>query len=153
MASVLSSWFSLNANEVATLLHVSLPFAIGFLASLLFYRWVNRTGMQSAGFSPTVASILSTPIIAVSYFSFIYSFVAYRFLATNFRVIGSEMLVGLMRMVFFLPILLILPPLLVFYLRGAFRRRRTISKVLLCTATVASLILQGLWLRYFLEGS
>jgi hypothetical protein len=35
------------------LLEIFLPFIVAFLASRLFYGWVNKAGLQSAGFSPT----------------------------------------------------------------------------------------------------
>ena len=149
MASAWLSWFSLDAQQGPALSLLS-AFVTGLLASRLFYGWVNRAGLQSAGFSPTVASILSTPIIAVTYFVVFYSLLAYPFSLND---IGTVLLHTLLLMAFFALILLVLPPLLVFYLRGAFRQRRTISKIFLYAATVSSLFLQGLLLHYLGQGS
>ena len=92
-----------------------------------------------------MSSILSTPIIAVFYFLF--------YLADFFIYgISHSLLKIFVGMAFFVPILVFLPPLLVFYLCGGLQRG-AISKIFLCTATVACLISQGLWFHYFFQGS
>jgi uncharacterized membrane protein YqaE (UPF0057 family) len=141
---VTASWRSINAEEVA-LLHIFSPFVIGFLASRLFFGWVSRAGFQSVGFSPTVASILTTPILAVCY----YLSVIGDFFSGEIR---NAMMRLLMSTLFFIPILLILPPLLVLYLRGTFRRR-TLTNLALCAATAACLCLEGVWLGDLIQDS
>jgi hypothetical protein len=132
------SWPSINADEAA-LLHIFLPFIIGFMGSRLIFGWVNRAGLQSAGFSPTVASILSTPILAFAYYALATS-------GFNYGISGNAFLLMLSSIAIFAPIFLVLPPLLALYLRGRFRQRKKVAGVLLAAATC--LILEFVWLDY-----
>jgi len=110
----------------------------------LFYGWIDKAGLQSPGFSPTVASILSTPILTFAFY----------ILATKDFIrgtIGSELSRVPYELIWFAPIFLILPPLLAIYLRGGFRRKKILG-IVLSGATVACLILEFLWL-YIALGS
>jgi hypothetical protein len=131
-------------SEKLALLEVFLPFVVAFLASRLFYGWIDKAGLQSPGFSPTVASILSTPILTFAFY----------ILATKDFIrgtIGSELSRVPYELIWFAPIFLILPPLLAIYLRGGFRRKKILG-IVLSGATVACLILEFLWL-YIALGS
>jgi hypothetical protein len=100
-----------------------LPFPIGLLASRMFYGRAKKVGRQSESFSPTVASILTTPLIAVAYY-----------LLAGMCYAGLAMLfVGL---VLSAPIIVSLSPLLVIYLRGGFRRKRIFGVILAVTSVV-----------------
>jgi hypothetical protein len=63
------SWHSPVGRDIAAALRIFLPFVGAFLASRLIYGWISKTGRQSAGFSPTVASILTTPLLAFAYWT------------------------------------------------------------------------------------
>jgi hypothetical protein len=120
------------------LLHVVLPIPIGLLASRLFYGWVSKAGLQSEGFSPTVATILTTPLLAVAYF----------ILATMVYTGGHDpFLLIFLFLVLFAPIVIPLSPLLTIYLRGGLQGKG----VILSATSVAFVALQfvGLW---FLSG-
>jgi hypothetical protein len=134
------SWPSINADEAA-LLHIFLPFIVGFLACRLLFGWVNSAGRQSAGFSPTVASILSTPVLAFTYYALVSS-------GFNYGITGNAFLRMLLSMALFAPIFLVLPPLLALYLRGRFRQPKKVAGVLLAAATC--LIVEFIWLDYLL---
>jgi hypothetical protein len=134
----------IDRNTVA-LLHIFLPFVAGFSASWLIYGWISKAGLQSAGFSPTVAAILTTPLLAVAWYilarvDFIHDSIA-----------GS--LHGMLAFVFlFAPIILVQPLLLAIYLRGVFRWKK-IFWIALCAATVALTIFKFLGIAIFLSGS
>jgi hypothetical protein len=121
-------------REIAAALRILVPLVAAFLFSRLFYGWISRTGRQSAGFSPTVASILTTPLLAFAY----WTGSTRPFIAVNvedaFVMIGKDMIL-------FGPVLLILVPLLVSYLRGRFREGR-MSGAVLCAVAVGSVILE-----------
>jgi hypothetical protein len=116
-----STW-SLSAID-PFMLHVVLPFPVAFLASRLFYGRARKAGRQSESFSPTVASILVTPLLAVAY---------YLLAALHYAGIAM-LLVGL---VLSAPIIVPLLPLLVIYLRGGFRRKRIFGVILSATSVV-----------------
>jgi len=123
------------------LLHIFLPFPVGFLASRLIYGWANRAGLQSAGFSPTVAAILTTPLLVVAYYilamtDFIHGSIKNELYRTSFK------------LVLFGPIILPLSLLLAIYLRGGFRRKR-------CSASffASVVILEFIGLGLLLSGS
>lgn len=141
-----SSWPlpSIDQNT-AVWLHILLSFAGAFLASYMIYGWLDKTGRQSAGFSPTVASILTTPILAASYGILITK----DFSRGSF---GNELTRMLFELFFLGPIFLVLPPLLAIYLRGGFLRIR-MAGMMLGAATLICLLLQGLWLDYLLDHS
>ena len=111
------------------LLHVVLPIPLGLLASRLFYGWVNKAGLQSEDFSPTVAMMLTTPLLVVGYY----------ILATMVYAGGlSPFFLIFLFFVLFAPIIIPLTPLLAIYLHGGFQERR----VLLSVASVAFAALQ-----------
>ncbi|MES2194324.1 MAG: hypothetical protein V4517_07895 [Pseudomonadota bacterium] len=141
-----STWSfpSIDANTAA-LLHIFSPFVVGGLASRLFYGWIDKAGLQSAGFSPTVASFLTTPLLAISY----YTLVTKDFIRGS---IGNEFYRMGFDLILFGPVLLVLLPLLAIYLRGGFRRKR-IFGIILCVAAVTTVILEYLGLGLLLSGS
>jgi len=105
-----------------------MPFPIGFLASRLLYGRIKKAGRQAESFSPTVASILTTPLLAVAYY-----------ILVGVHYAGPAMLaIGLVLSV---PITVPLTPLLVIYLRGGFRRKR-IFGIILAIISVVVVILQ-----------
>jgi hypothetical protein len=126
-------------TNTAVLLHVFLPFVVGFLASRLIYGWVRKAGVQSAGFSPTVATILTTPLLACAYYALLTGFLPGYF---GMKVALNKM--GFV-LVLFGPIILPITPLLTIYLRGGFRRKKMFG-VVLCAAAVAFVILEFLGL-------
>jgi len=125
----------IDANTAA-LWHVFLPFVVGFIASRMIYGWVNKAGLQSAGFSPTVASILTTPLLAIAY----YVLAASDFIHGSIR---DEFRRMLPLLVLFAPMLLVQSPLVAIYLRGGFRKEK-IFGIILCGVTVALVILEFL---------
>jgi hypothetical protein len=141
-----STW-SLPAIDAkrAVLLHVFLPFVVGFVASRLFYGWVNKAGLQSAGFSPTVALILTTPLLAVAY---------YMLAATDFvhDSIRGDLHRTLALLVLFAPMIFVLSPVLAIYLRGGLRRKKILG-IILCGAAIASVILEFLGIHLLFHGA
>jgi hypothetical protein len=129
-------------RDIAAALRIFLPFVGAFLASRLIYGWISKTGRQSADFSPTVASVLTTPLLAFAYLTGSMRV----FVAGNMRdlfiMIGKDL-------VLFGPVFLVLTPLLVTYLRGGFRERR-MSGTVLGAAAVGCVILEfvGLYLIF-----
>jgi hypothetical protein len=135
-----SSWSLPRIDiETAVALHAFMPFIVGFLVSRWIYGQVNKAGLQSAGFSPTVASILTAPLLACAYYYMLLLGLAGY---SRIRLILYQM--GFV-LVCFGPIILPLSPLLVIYLRGGFRRKE-IYGVMLCVAAVALVILEFLGL-------
>jgi hypothetical protein len=131
------STLSVSGIDRATmviLLNLVLPFPVGFLASLLFYRRAKTAGLQPESFSPPVAAILATPLLAVGYYV----------LATGFI---ATIVASLAFLTLFAPIILSLLPLLVIYLRGGFQRR-WIFGLLLSAASIAVVVLEVIGLYY-----
>jgi hypothetical protein len=126
------------------LLKVILPFFIAFLVGRVFYGWIDKTSLQSSDFSPTVAAILTTPLLTFSYFLI----AARDFVLGNVR---SELTRMAIELIWFGPIFLILSPLLVIYLRGRFRGKK-LAGIFLSGATFACLVLECVWL-YFALGT
>lgn len=129
----------------AAALHAFLPFIVGFLASRFIYGWVSKAGLQSAGFSPTVASILTAPLLACGYYYMLllglagYSRIRLILYQLGFVLVGCG------------PIILPLSSLLVIYLRGGFRSKK-IYGVMLCAAAVAFVILDFIVLYFLVQG-
>ena len=108
--------------------HVVMPFPTGLVASRLFYGRIKKAGLQAENFSPTVASMLTTPLLAVAYY-----------IVIGVHYAGLAMLfVGL---VLSAPITVPLLPLLLIYLRGGFRRKG-IFGIILAVISVIVVILQ-----------
>ena len=117
------------------LLHIIAPIPLGLLASRLFYEWVSRAGLQSDGFSPTVATMLTTPLLVVGYYV----------LATMVYVGGHQpILLVVLFLVLFAPIIVPLSPLLTIYLRGGLQGKG----VMLSATSVAFVALQVAELWY-----
>jgi hypothetical protein len=131
----------IDANTAA-LMHIFLPIVVGFFGSRLIYGWVNKAGLQSPGFSPTVASILTTPLLAFAY----YTLVTKDFIHGSIR---NELYRMSFDLVLFGPIILVLSPLLAIYLRGGFRRRKMFG-IILCGAALIFVILEflGIYLLF-----
>lgn len=118
----LSSW-ALPAVD-PFMWHVVLPFPIALLASRLVYDRIKKAGRQAESFSPTVASILTTPLLAIAYY-----------IMVGVHYAGPAMLaIGL---VLSAPITVPLSPLLLLYLRGGFRRKRIFGIILAVISVVA----------------
>jgi hypothetical protein len=131
------------------LLQFFLPLIIAFLPFRLIYSWVSKPGWQAAGFSPTLASILSTPILALPCFCFFLArmyVIRYPTIPTIQNVFHALISsIGI-----FAPVFLILL-LLAVYLRRVVCERSRASNILFSAATVACLLLQFLWF-YILAG-
>jgi len=129
-------------RELAAALRILLPFVGAFLVSRLIYGWISRTGRQSAGFSPTVASILTTPLLTFAYWTGSTRVFMAGDVKDAFVMIGKDLIL-------FSPVFLILTPLLLIYLRGRFQEGR-MTRVALCAAAVGSVILEciGLYLLF-----
>ena len=104
-----------------------MPFPVGLLASSLFYGRIKRNGQQAESFSPTVASILTTPLLAVAYYLLVGAYFA-----------GLPMLV--VGLVLSAPTTVSLLPLVVIYLRGGFRRKRIFGTVLAAISVVVGMV-------------
>ena len=139
-----SSWLSLKPAE-AVVLNFFLPFIVAFLVGLLIYAWINKVALQSTGFSPTMASILTTPIVGCVYHGLMT--IGHGFQNT----LNNLFLAMILSFVFFAPVYLILTPLLVLYLRRAFLRKTTHSRILISAMTAACLVLQTVWLYFWLN--
>lgn len=126
--------------NTAALLYVFVPIVGAFLISMLFYSWINRTGRQSEGFSPVVASILTAPPLACAYFILV---------TTDFDNIRSAFVGISSGLILFVPVFLILTPLLIAYLCGWFRRTRG-GGMILGTAFLTCLVLELLLLSVVL---
>ncbi len=126
VAVAFSTW--LLAGIDPFMWHVVLPFPIGFAASRLFYGRLKRVGWQGKDFAPTVASILTTPLLAVVYYTLVGAHYA-----------GAAML--LVALVLSAPTVLPLSPLLLIYLRGGFQRKR-ISGIILAVISVVVVTVQ-----------
>ncbi len=134
------SWFSLTADQ-ALLVQFFLPFIIAFMASFLIYGWMWSAGIQSGSFSPGVAAVLSTPIFAFLYHSL------FTIAHVTINTPKNSALRVALSAIFFAPTYIILPPLLILYLRGFFHQGRVyVVRVWLCTATCICQTLQALWL-------
>ena len=130
---------------------VILPFVVAFLVSrLLIYSWMGRTASNS-GFSPTVASILSAPILAAIYFSALAAGVGIG-PAIIYDTSGNIVFrLAFSLFLFWAPILFILAPLLVIYLVMAFRRKKAMSPIVPLVATITCLVLQFFWLSFIFD--
>jgi hypothetical protein len=126
----------------ALLLKLLLPFVIAFLACrLAFYLLWTKRGRGSAQFSYTLASMLSASILTAIYFSLIgIPLVNNTMRDTLFHIAIS--------FAFFAPTLVIMPVLLVVYIRKSDRKNRTISGIRVFAGFVLCLILQYLWLAF-----
>ena len=102
---------------------------VGFLASRLLYEWINRAGLQSAGFSPTVASTLTAPLLACVYYALLVG------LSPAYYGIWPLLVKAFAVLVLCAPIILPLSPLLVIYLCGGFRTKK-IFGVIVCALAV-----------------
>jgi hypothetical protein len=108
---------------------------IAFLASRLIYGWVNRAGLQPAGFSPALASVLTAPILVFV----VYSVLLRIFYGTSI----GDWLATVFRLLLIAPIIPVLALLLAVYLRGGFGGKK--GTLALCAAVVLLLILNCLW--------
>ena len=131
-------------TESLNFLKGTLPFILAFLASrFLIYPWVNNVGFQSPGFSPTVASILSAPILAAVHFCSLG-------VDTIHNTIEGTLTLIITSILLFSPTFLVLSPLLVIYLVRSFQQKPT-SNVLLFAATVCCSALQFMWAVFLLD--
>src|ERR1700722_5810570 len=140
----LSTWSLPSIDpKCVFLLQFFLPFIIAFLLLRVMYSWVNRPSWQAAGFSPTLASILSTPILALPCFCF---FLAQMYVIrySTIPTIQSVLHALVSSLGIFAPVFLILL-LLAVYLRRVVCERSKVSNILFSAAIVACLILQFLW--------
>lgn len=141
-----SSW-SLHSIDQSTAdwFHFLLLLVGGFIASYFIYVWLNKIGRQFAGFSPTVASLLTAPLLAYSY----YIFSTKDFIRGTIERQITRMILELVFL--FGPIFLVLSPLLVIYLCGGFPRTR-MTGIMLGAASLICLLLEHLWLYYLFVG-
>jgi hypothetical protein len=120
------------------------PFIIAFLASrFVIFAWAEKLGFQSAFFSPTMASILSAPIIAAIYFCLLNVDIIQNTVEGNLTLLALGALL-------FSPTLIVLSPLLAIYLFRASRQKPT-SNLLLSTAAIFCLALQFMWAIFLLD--
>ena len=135
----LSFWsWPLNDANTAALLHIFLPFVVGFFASRLIYGWIKKAGLQAADFSPMVASFLTAPLLACAYYILATKDFIRGDIGNLFHRLSSDL-------VLFGPIILVLLPLLTIYLWGKFPRKKMID-VTLCASAVVVVISEFVWL-------
>jgi quinol-cytochrome oxidoreductase complex cytochrome b subunit len=146
-AMMLSNWPTLSIDkDTTTLLYVILLFVGGFLVTRLFYGWIDRAGLQSADFSPTLASILTMPILA---------FVCGVLGAIDFvgDTIGDallQVLIGsMLAIMLFAPVIPVLSVLLIIYFCGGFRGRKKTR--LLWAAAISLPIFDCLWIYFTID--
>jgi len=130
-------------SEVAALLHIFGPFVLGFFANWLFYRWVESTGRQSAGFSAIVAATLTTPPLVAIFF------VSAKNLMGGFDAIPLRLYHMIRDLQFFLPMVVVPGALLVGYLLGGFRKKR-VHGAALCVVAIAAVLLDLVGLYFLL---
>jgi len=118
---------------------ILLQILLAFLACRLLYGWLKATGRQSARFSPTVASILTTPLLLVAWYALFMSDVV------HFSILHA-FIRGAVLLAVSSPIVIPLATLLAIYLLGGLQGRR-IFGVILSATSVAVVMLQvcGLW--------
>src|SRR5262249_34584413 len=123
-----STWSfpAINAQEVMALLHVFLPYPIGFLAGWIGYRWLKQAGLQSERFSPVVAAVVTAPLVAVAYY--IIATTAF----TGGHLGNAIYLIGML----FSPIMVVLVPLLAVYVGGGLQGRKLFGVALAGMAVV-----------------
>src|SRR5215212_5578910 len=92
---------------------IFLPLVVAFLISRLIYGWIKNAGVQSSSFSPTVASILTAPLLVLTY----YLLATKDFIHGNIEIELSRLLAEITIVGPIAPILLLL---LVIYLREGF---------------------------------
>ena len=107
--------------------HVILPFPVGLMASRLLFGRAKGIARRSQNFSPMVASILATPILAVAYYLLV-------------AVYYADLTMSLVGLVLCAPILVPLLPLLLIYLRGGFRRKRIYGFILSAISVVVVIL-------------
>lgn len=132
------SRFSID-GDMAEQLNTILLFVILFLVSRLCYGWLKRAGLQSEDFSPALASILTTPILA-----FACGMLGITDLVGN--TILSVLIFLMVAMPILTPAIPVLSVLLIVYLCGGFRGRGKAR--ILWVATVSLLIVNYLWIEF-----
>jgi hypothetical protein len=129
-------------------IYVFLPIAVGFLLSrLVIHVWLRRAAKPTPEFSPTTASamvgaLFSVMPIFVLLFSTGVDLLAPRQLF--FRTLSAVILSA--------PILFLLAPVFILYVRNVVRGKRFLPNYFLCAVAAVSLALEYLLVYYVLSG-
>jgi hypothetical protein len=130
--------------DTAAALHIFLPLPVGFLASRLGYGWIKETGLQSAGFSPTLASLLTAPLLAIVY----YPLALTGFGHAQIRDVVSALV--FVDLVLFAPTVVTVTTLLAIYLGGGLRTKR--AGIVVCVAAVVVVTWNFAGVFFFVRG-
>lgn len=127
----------MNAQDV--LLKLGVPLVVMFVSGWIIIRaWVNRSGVDSSGFSPAASSALFAPVLFVMYFFLLQSF-------TQEGLAARAELVILYGAIF-APTFLLLLPFGITSLVRVRRRSASLGNGLLCSAFAVWPILQVVWM-------
>jgi hypothetical protein len=124
-----------------------IPFAIGFLLAFVVFTAIRRTGRLSSEFSTIAAAIMFGPIL-VSIADIIATLVLVFTDPPPEQHFSLAMLTaGLtFSLIMFAPTVLVLVPLLTFYLLRAWQKKRLLSVALVSTISICCIAAQLVWL-------
>jgi hypothetical protein len=127
-----------------------LGMTIAFGAGRLFYGWVEKADLQSPGFSPSLASLLTAPIVAFA--CYVLAFIVFGMIDFVNNPIREGLLHSAIFLLIVVAFLILVAPIIPFssallaiYLRGGLRKRVRI----LWGAAASLLVLEFLWLVSF----
>ena len=123
------------------------PFAIAYLVSVVVFTLINRMARLSPGFSPVAAALLSSPALVAAYDGAAAS--SYLLTATSpdeHLSLPTLAEICTVAAATYAPTILILLPLLAFYLFRAFRRQPLLSANLVFAVGLCFVVAQIVWL-------
>jgi hypothetical protein len=124
-----------------------LPFAIAYLVGVLVFTLVNRMARLSPGFSPVAAAVLSSPALVAAYDGAAASTYLLTASSSDEPVsLAALANVSLLAALTYAPTILILLPLLAFYLFRAVKRRPLLSANFVFAVGICFAVVQIVWL-------
>jgi len=123
------------------------PFAIAYLVSVVVFTLINRMARLSPGFSPVAAAVLSSPVLVAVYDGAAAS--SYLLTATSpdeHPSLATLAEVCAVAAATYAPTILVLLPLLAFYLFRAFKKQPLASANLVFAVGLCFLVAQIVWL-------
>jgi hypothetical protein len=128
-----------------SLLNLFSPFAIGFLVAFILFAVISRTGRFSPDFSSIAAAIISAPILV-----FLAAALTMVFGGLTSEDAPTTAFVLAFVAFLFAPTVLLLVPLLTFYLIRALQRKRLLSGLLVSGIGVCCIAAQMAWVGRWL---
>jgi hypothetical protein len=124
-----------------------LPFAIAYLVSVVVFTLIDRTARLSPGFSPVAAAVLSSPALVAAYDGAAASTYLLTASPPEQQVsLATLANVSVLTALTYAPTILILLPLLAFYLLRAFRKQPLLSANLVFAVGICFAVAQIVWL-------